>query len=286
MMIKKYKIGNFTAEVKSQTDYEDAEPYSLFLCECEQADFSVTVEFSSDLPTKIENPYFVSHDRVCDYENGILRCCYKAHDNENEYYACRIVDKKNIKIIIDEKHRKMIRPDVVFSLIGIEELVAKSNGCVLHSSFVEKNGSAILFIGPCSIGKSTQANLWREYADAVVINGDKTMIFEKDGVFYASGMPFSGSSKDCINKVFPVKAVISLQQSDCNIANRLASTEAFYSLYKNCYPVPYSRDDTGILIDFVQKLSGSVPVYEYACLADESAVRYLERELCPVLQNL
>lgn len=285
-MIRKYRIGNFTAEVKSQAEYEDSEPFSLFLCDCEQADFSVTVEFSPDLPKKIENPYFVSHDRVCDYENGILRCCYKAHDNEQEYYACRIVDQKNIKIIIDEKYRELIRSDVVFSLIGIEDLVAESNGCVLHSSFVEKNGEAILFTGPCSIGKSTQANLWKDYADAVVINGDKTMIFEKDGVFYASGMPFSGSSKDCINKVFPVKAVISLQQSDCNVANRLVSIEAFYSLYKNCYPVPYSRDDTGSLIDFVKKLSEKVPVYDYACLADESAVRYLERVLCPILQSL
>jgi hypothetical protein len=80
--------------------------------------------------------------------------------------------------------------------------------------------------------------------------------------------------------VFPVKAVISLEQSDRNIANRLISPESFYNVYKNCYPVPYSRDDTGKLIDFVQKLSERVPVYEYACLADESAVRCLERELC------
>lgn len=286
MMIRKYRIGNFTAEVRSQVYFEDAEPYSLFLFDGEQTDYSVTVEFSSDLPKKIENPYFVSHDRECDYENGVLRCCYKSHDDENEYYACRIADGKTIEIIIDEKYREMIRPDVVFSLIGIEDLVAESNGCVLHSSFVEKDGGAILFTGPCSIGKSTQANLWKDYAGAVVVNGDKTMIFEKDGVFYASGMPFSGSSKDCINKVFPVKAVISLQQADCNTANRLGSPEVFYSLYKNCYPVPYSRDDTGRLLDFVQKLSEKVPVYEYACLADESAVRYLERILCPILQSL
>jgi len=179
----------------------------------------------------------------------------------------------------------MLRADVIFSLIGIEELVAESNGCVLHSSFIEKNGGAVLFTGPCSIGKSTQANLWRKYADAVVVNGDKTLIFEKDGVFYAAGMPFSGSSKDCLNRVLPLKAVISLGQADCNTAHRLAPTESFYKLYKNCYPVPYSRDLTGRLIDFAQRLSQSVPVYEYACLADESAVRYLERELCPILQS-
>lgn len=279
-MIRKYKIGNFTIEVKSPTDFQDTEPYSLFLYDGEQTDYRVDVEFTSELPKKIVNPFYSSQDKVCVYDNNVLCCFYKSHDTLEEYYACRIKDGKNIKIHIDDKYHDMLWTRVIFHLIGIEELVAENNGCVLHSSFVEKNGGAVLFTGPCSIGKSTQANLWKEYADAFVVNGDKTFIFEKDGVLFASGIPFSGSSKDCINRVAPIKSIIRLHQADCNTAKRLASDEAFYELYKNCYPVPYSRDCTGMLIDFVQKLSQSVPVYEYACLADESAVRYMERELC------
>ncbi len=286
MITKKYKIGNFTAEISSQIPFQDSEPYSLFLYDGEETDYCINVEFSDSLPKIISPPCYESSDRVCVYENNIFLCCYKSRDTADEYYAVRTCEGKKISIIIDEKYRNMLRADVIFSLIGIEEIVAESNGCVLHSSFIEKDGGAILFTGPCSIGKSTQANLWREYSDAVVVNGDKTFIFEKDGVFYASGMPYSGSSKDCLNKVFPIKAVISLEQAICNAANKLASTEAFCKLYRNCYPVPYSRDCTGKLVDFVNKLIQSVPIYDYACLADESAVRYLERELCPILQNL
>ena len=212
-MIKKYKIGNFTAEVKSQADFRDAEPYSLFAFNGEQTDYSVNVEFSSELPQKAENPCYVSRDRVCVCENGVFDCFYKSRDSADDFYARRTVDGKNINIVIDEKYRDMLWARVIFSLIGIEEIVAENNGCVLHSSFIEKDGNAVLFTGPCSIGKSTQANLWRQYADAAVVNGDKTLIFEKDGVFYASGMPFSGSSKDCLNKVLPLKAVISLRSN-------------------------------------------------------------------------
>ena len=286
MMIKKYKIGNFTLEIRSQTAFEDAEPYSLFLYDGEQVDYKVNVEFTSELPQKSENPLYETKDRICDCENGVLRCCYKSRDGAGEYYACRTVDGRNINILIDEKYREMLWARVIFSIIGIEEIVAGNNGCVLHSSFIEKNGKAVLFTGPCSIGKSTQANLWREFSDAVTVNGDKTFIYVKDGVFYASGMPFSGSSKDCLNKVLPLCAVISLQQAQFNSAKRINGVEAFYKIYKNCYPVPYSRELTGDLIDFVQQLSQSVPVYEYACLADESAVRHLERELCPIMQSL
>ena len=286
MMIKKYKIGNFTAEIKSQADFQDVEPYSLFLYDGEQIDYSIEVEFSSDLPQKIENPYCVSHDRVYVWEDNILHTYYKSHDIEEEFYASRTVDGNNIKIVIDERYHDLLRSKVLFALVGIEELIAEKNGCVLHSSFVEKDGEAILFVGPCSIGKSTQANLWKKYADAVVINGDKALVYEKDGNFYASGIPFSGSSKDCLNKVLPLKAIISLEQAETNSAKKLASTEAFLSLYKNCYPVPYSRDCTGELIDFIEHICQSVPVYDYACVADESAVRYLERILCRIIPSL
>ena len=284
-MIRKYKIGNFTIEIKSQVPFQDVEPFSLFLYDGEQIDYSVNVNFASEIQNEFKNPCYDSRDKVCFYENNVFYCFYKSHDIPGEYYACRSVEGKNINIVIDNKYQDMLWTRVIFSLIGIEELVVENNGCVLHSSFIEKDGNAILFTGPCSIGKSTQANLWRIYADALVVNGDKTLIFEKDDVFYASGMPYSGSSKDCLNKMMPLKSIICLQKADYNTAQKKKVSEAFHNIYKNCYPVPYSRESTGMLFDFVQKLSQNVPVFEYACLADESAVRYLERELCSIIQN-
>ena len=52
-MIKKYKIGNFKIEIKSQAVFEDAEPYSLFSYNGEQTDYTVTVEFSDKISQKI-----------------------------------------------------------------------------------------------------------------------------------------------------------------------------------------------------------------------------------------
>lgn len=284
-MIRKYKIGNFTVEVRSQVDFQDVEPYSLFSYDGEQTDYTVDVSFTTELPKEIENAYYCSKDKACVCENDVFQCFYKSRDTSSGYYACRVVNSKNISILIDEKYCDMLWTRVIFSLMGIEELVVKNNGCVLHSSFVEKDGGALLFTGPCSVGKSTQANLWKKHTDAVIVNGDKTLIFEKDGVVYASGMPFSGSSKDCLNRTVPLKSIVCLQQAASNTAQKLTSFDAFRNIYKNCYPVPYSREGTDMLIDFVQRLSRSVSVYKYACLADESAVRYLERELCRIFQN-
>ena len=146
MMIRKYKIGNFTIEIKSQVNFQDVEPYSLFLYDGEQIDYCVNVEFASELPQEIEKPCYVSQDKVYGYEKDVLCCYYKSRDTDSKYYACRIADGKNITIIIDDKYRDMLWARVIFSLIGIEDLVAESNGCVIHSSFIEKNGGAILFV--------------------------------------------------------------------------------------------------------------------------------------------
>ncbi len=284
-MKMKYKIGNFTIEIKSQTQFENVPPYSLFVCETDSVDYRVSVIFTSDFPVINEDQCYTTQDRICFTKQNELHCAYKSRDNKSKYYAYRRFDGENIYLLIDDRYKDLLRADVIFSLIGIEELAIHSGGCVLHSSFIEKNGSALLFTGPCSIGKSTQANLWRDYANATIINGDKTFIFEENGVMFASGIPFSGSSKDCKNLKYPLKAIICLDKSQNNSATKLIGNKSFYKIFKNCYPVPYSRNLTSMLFDFVQKLSQNVNVYEYACLADKSAVRYLERTLCLILQN-
>lgn len=284
-MIKNYKIGNFTITVRAQGDFQDGDPFSLFLCDGQKTDFCVDVVFAKNISLKTNDLFYDSPERVGVFENNQPYFYYKSHDNDKEYYAYRTIKENNISIAIDEAYRDKLSARVIFSLLGIEELVAEKNGCILHSSFIDAGGKAVLFTGPCSIGKSTQARLWRDYADAIVINGDKTLIFEENGIYYASGLPYSGSSKDCLNRVLPLGAVVCLKQSLSNSARRLESTDAFYSFYKNCYPVP-SREHTGKALDFALGLSQSIPVYEFSCLADESAVRCLERELCPVLQSL
>ena len=69
-MIKRtYKIGNFTAEIKSTAFFEDEEPYSLFMCDSETCDYSVNVDFSADLQDEIKGPAIVlcSHGSFTDF---------------------------------------------------------------------------------------------------------------------------------------------------------------------------------------------------------------------------
>ena len=55
----------------------------------------------------------------------------------------------------------------------------------LHSSYIIYHDKAILFTGPSGIGKTTQAELWRDYQGAEIINGDVTLIRKWDGRYCA-----------------------------------------------------------------------------------------------------
>ena len=278
-MIKYYKIGRLMLKIESSGCFQETEKIARFCCDAGESDYEIYVDFTSCLPDTVNSSLYETADRVYLPENGVFCCYYKSRENGAGFYASREMQGNKINIAIDEKYREMLRDDVIFSLVGIEELVVENKGFILHSSYVLWKDSAILFTGPCSIGKSTQAKLWERHADAVVVNGDKTLIENIDGNFFASGLPFSGSSTDCLNVTAPVKAIVCLDKGLNNTVTRIHPPHSFYSIYKNCYPVPFSEKLTGSLIDVVSLAGERIPVFDFICLPDASAVESLMNEI-------
>lgn len=83
--------------------------------------------------------------------------------------------------------------------------VIKKKVLQLHASIIEKNAYGIMFLGPSGIGKTTQAELWNKFCDALIINGDIVFVEEKENVFLGWGTPWHGSSPYCENTFVPVK---------------------------------------------------------------------------------
>ena len=149
----------------------------------------------------------------------------------------------------------------------------------LHSSFVLYNGQAILFTGPSGIGKTTQAELWRDYEDAVIVNGDVTLIRKIDDVWRAFGAPIHGSSPYCENMDAPIAAIIVLKQAE---ENQLIQLDAFTALGE-CFPEiyrPEMSDETyEILLDTVDALLSEIPVYQLSCRPDRESVELVKQTL-------
>ena len=167
--------------------------------------------------------------------------------------------------------------DVVYRLC-MEVLITKP---VLHfhSSFVMYIDQAILFTGPSGIGKTTQAELWRDYEDAIIVNGDVTLIRKIDDVWRAFGAPIHGSSPYCENMDAPIAAIIVLKQAEENQLIRLDAFTALGECFPEIYRPEMSDETYEILLDTVDALFSEIPVYQLSCRPDRESVELVKQTL-------
>lgn len=167
----------------------------------------------------------------------------------------------------------------VLNSLCAEHLVAERGGFVFHCSYVVWDGLAILFTAPSGTGKSTQAELWRKYRDADIINGDRAAVCMKDEMLFAEGIPFSGSSSYCANCTMPLAAIVYLSQAPETTIRKLRGAEAFSKIWEGVSVNSWVKRDLERVSDVIQKVAAEIPVYHLACTPDESAVALLEETL-------
>lgn len=172
-----------------------------------------------------------------------------------------------------------ITSKVVLNSFAMERLALEADGVVLHASYIVVNGRAILFTAPSETGKSTQAELWERLRGAEIINGDRAIIRWMDGVTYACGLPFAGSSKFCKNVTAPLAGIVYLGQAPKTAIQRLSVGQAFCRVWEGCSVASWCSEDVEKATTIVQNIVTNVPVFYLQCTPDESAVLALEQEL-------
>lgn len=152
-------------------------------------------------------------------------------------------------------------------------------GLMLHSSLIDVDGSGIMFVGPSGIGKTTQAELWMKYRDAIIINGDMALVHEEDGVFRGYGCPWHGSSPYCENRDVLLKGIIVLEQASENTIEKLEGIVLFERMMNNIFIPHWFKPGVESAMETIDHLLTNVPVYLLKCRIDEEAVSMVERVL-------
>ncbi len=167
----------------------------------------------------------------------------------------------------------------LFRLIDTMSALLHYNGLMLHASYIEYNGRAILFSAPPETGKSTQADLWKKYAGAEVLNGDRAILRLTDDGWFAHGNPACGSSNICVNRCVPLDTVVFLKQSPVNKVNDMGAFQKFLSLSSQLFCGVRRSDDTDKLLKLTERLAGDVRICELECTPDERAVKVLMEKI-------
>lgn len=185
----------------------------------------------------------------------------------------------SIRIEFAESYRGKISAKNALEESGIFRMLTEHGGVVLHSSYIiTQRGEALLFSAPSGTGKSTQAELWRKFAGAKVINGDRALIKAQNGVT-ANGIFFSGTSGICENVTAPIRAIVLLRQSFANELKKVSGKEAFMRLLPQCSYYPKEEENLKLVTGILAEIISAVPIYDFGCVPEKSAVTALNEVL-------
>lgn len=220
----------------------------------------------------------------------------KAYDGRFYYYitnksgqvaSCTIYDSEYSSVeIIQQSSRR----HPVFSLTDFEYMytgVAFSNrlavegGLVLHASSLAYDGKGIAFSAVSGTGKSTHTGLWSKYLgdDVAIINDDKPAVRFLDGQPFLYGTPWSGKTDINNNISAPLAAIVFLQQSPENRIERINVGDAYFEMANGVARPSYDEALGVKLLDTMEKLLQSVPIYRLYCNMDRQAVETVYKEI-------
>ncbi len=201
--------------------------------------------------------------------------------NHVPYAVSRIAwDEKTVQVrYLPEGLRHVCHTNGAFFHVRWEDLLLHAKRCILHACCVETDFGGILFSGASGIGKSTQGQLWCQYEGAEVINGDRPILYQDQGEWFAYGSPYAGSSKCHKNKRTKVRAIVLLAQAkECSI-RKLEKAEAFRKSFAQATLSVWNPDSVNRGCEILEALIRDIPVYELTCTPDVRAVELLKKTL-------
>lgn len=280
-----FSIADIKIRLNLEWELKMTDAFRTFAIPCDESfapDYTVQFKEVSNLEI-LQNECIYKESRFSVYrcKNQTLLRAFSMETEKRKPYAVSIYKSGNHHIEVQYlKSAKKEFCDIqkAFLHVGLEWMLMETEKIMLHASCVKTPFGGLLFSGPSGIGKSTQAELWCQYGDGVLINGDKT-ILAKEKQWMAYGSPYAGSSGCYVNDSCPVRTILFLKHGKTCELKRCSVVEAFKKIYTgltvNHWDIAY--------VDAVSRLAGQialdVSVYEFVCTPDQTAVEYLKEKL-------
>lgn len=154
-------------------------------------------------------------------------------------------------------------------------LATATHGTLLmHSSVVENNGMAYMFLGASGSGKSTHSDLWVQHIPgSTIINDDNPVVrIAPDGTPLVYGSPWSGKRPVYKRVHYPVAGFAAIEQHKSNSMHRQSIPSAFSTLLSSCSTMNFDRIIHISICGTISKVLEKIPVYTLQCRPDKEAV--------------
>lgn len=282
---KCFRIGDFVVSAKTESVLLN-EPVSIpgsFMAFEENAAAEPDIRFVLDLQQELERGKEIF--RAENYMNNVISECgahaweYRGLDNGESAGMIFRVEK-------DFSHITMTKADAAEKYIVRElgilfeyALLSRKDACMLHGILLEYRGRGILLLARSGVGKSTHAHLWRDYENALILDGDRCLCRKIDGRWMGYGSPWCGTSGEYINRKIPISDIVFLDRGP---ENRVESMNAFEGTIRLLESIKAPTWEPSLYLkamDLCDALVRDIPLWHLQCTPDKQAMLVLKEAL-------
>lgn len=245
----------------------------------QQADCTIELQSCSSLPAFTESGTWNGLEYY-DSNQGNLRIFHCTAQHKEAFAVTQLLENGDIHISVLPEYLSYFSGTAgIFNRIGLETLLLQHKGLLLHASLINYQGNAIAFAGPSGVGKSTQAEIWKQHLSAQIINGDRAALRKTGEGWTAFGCPYAGTSGIYINSHAPLRAIVLLRQAKENCLLPLSAREAFPLIYPEISIHQWDKSFVTCATDLCLEMLSEVPVYLLECRPEESAALLVKKGL-------
>lgn len=281
-----YRIAGVTIRIRAEWKYDEFHSFDKFMAD-EKLQEDICVDFKV-VPQEIKfdtEPVSVTEcNRYYNEDGRLWRVYYSPPGKDACSFICLNRDdaagEKCFVCYVPERMKYVFNNSIqLFNAIGMEDMLMTRGVMVLHSSFIKWKGKAILFTAPSGMGKSTQAELWKKYENAEIINGDRSAISRECGKWYANGLPIAGSSGIFINETDEIGAIVVLRQAQENRISELKGIQAVKHILNQVFIQGQFSESYTSAVSTAVEIAENIPMFLLECRPDKGAVDVLRDRL-------
>jgi hypothetical protein len=215
-------------------------------------------------------------------EEGIEKIVI-GHVGQQPYFEFWSRDSCKGRMLVDVNWQEVVLTDPDHTLYALNNAAmlmyamatSRKKTALFHSSVVEHQGRAYMFLGKSGTGKSTHSQLWIKYIpETQLVNDDNPVVrvFD-DGTATVYGSPWSGKTPCYRNVSYPIGGVVKLEQAPLNRIRRLSGVEAYAEVVPSISGKRWDKALADGLHETENALIKNVPMWHLDCLPDEEAAR-------------
>ena len=214
---------------------------------------------------------------------------FEVYKEENGAYRILVSDEKETPctfIQSDAEYRRFTiatrgnEHNIAFglnnSIMVIYTLCSAPHKTLLaHSSVVENNNRAYMFLGTSGRGKSTHSDLWvKHIKGSTLINDDNPVIrIAHDGTPTVYGSPWSGKRPIYKNVHYPIGGLAAIGQSKENSIRKEGIPAAFGIMLSSCSTLKFDKKIHTYICGTITNVLERIAIHTLSCRPDEEAAQ-------------